>query len=119
MKCLPQDMADIFFFCATRYGGYFFFLWTYLVAYILVFVFCGHVLRRPILFTFFLLTYLVADIHNNFFLRSTVYDAGPTLDQHWVDVSCLLGPTLWRTFLYLADTTGPNRPNVPRSKHRC
>ena len=21
----------------------------------------------------------------------TVYDAGPTLDQHWVDVSCLLG----------------------------
>ena len=21
---------------------------------------------------------------------STVYDAGPTLDQHWVDVSCLL-----------------------------
>ena len=22
---------------------------------------------------------------------STVYDAGPTLDQHWVDVSCLLG----------------------------
>ena len=23
--------------------------------------------------------------------RPTVYDAGPALDRHWVDVSCLLG----------------------------
>ena len=33
---------------------------------------------------------------------STVYDAGPTLDQHWVDVSCLWGIYILHLLLTLS-----------------
>ena len=41
--------------------------------------------RLSLCFSFFVWRYSVL------LSRKTVYDAGPALDQHWVDVSCLLG----------------------------
>ena len=48
-------------------------------------------------------TYIYSFIYGNRWLWLVVYDVGPALAKHWVDVSCLLGssglvkPLLWYT----------------------
>ena len=96
-QCFFADLScgRHFFLCLLR---------TYLVADISFLFFCGHIfcvfcrsiLWRTLVFVFFI--DICCGAH--FFL-------------------CFCGHILWRTFLHLADTTGPDRPYVVCTKWFC
>ena len=49
---------------------------------------------------------------------TTVYDVGPTANQHWVNVSCLLGKPIGdHTFATVFNLVRPDHPDVIARLH--